>query len=541
MTTFTYRRLYLNLAAISLCTLTLAPAFAAKPVDVAHAHLPLNTLTAVPTDSFQEISHEVDFNGTTHTRLQQMYKGYPVMGADIVSHSKGIGSRNSSMNGVIYQSLNMDLSDTPAYIFEPAQADKAFNRALQLAKHNPQTALTEKQTKLMVYVDKNNQAHWVYRVSYMIHEKNKAPAKPTYIMDAVTFTVYAEWDDVQTLDVVQAGGFGGNRKTGVVTYDGLKGHLPAFTVLREPHAQQCYLRDNVAIVRDTNHYLDVYQFNCPLPVGTHNNIYWDGGVGGPDQEEFIGPDAINGGFSPSNDAYYAAHVITDMYQKWYHVQPLMNPYTKQPMEVMIFTHDGAYANAVWTGRNMILGDGDENFYPLSSLDVIAHEISHGFSMNHAVLEYWQQSGGINESFSDMASQTAEYYATGSSDWLIGKSIYKQEGRAFRYMNDPIKDCYGRKPGDYCSIDNVSQYYDGLNVHHSSGVFNKVFYLMSTAPNWDVKKAFGVMVQANMYYWTYETDFNHAACGVVQANKDYGYDAETVVKAFAAVGIEVGSC
>ena len=54
----------------------------------------------------------------------------------------------------------------------------------------------------------------------------------------------------------------------------------------------------------------------------------------------------------------------------------------------------------------------------------------------------------------------------------------------------------------------------MDVHFSSGIFNKTFYLLGTAEGWNTKKAFDVMVKANMAYWTPNIDFHHAAnCGV----------------------------
>ena len=64
-----------------------------------------------------------------------------------------------------------------------------------------------------------------------------------------------------------------------------------------------------------------------------------------------------------------------------------------------------------------------------------------------------------------AAQAAEFYSTGKNSWQIGPEIVKGKG-ALRYMDDPTKD--GK------SIANVKDYTDDLNVHYSSGVFNKVF-------------------------------------------------------------------
>jgi Zn-dependent metalloprotease len=181
---------------------------------------------------------------------------------------------------------------------------------------------------------------------------------------------------------------------------------------------------------------------------------------------------------------------------------------------------------------MYFGDGLSMFYPLTSLGVGAHEVSHGFTSQHSQLVYQHQSGGLNESFSDMAAQAAEFYSTGRNSWSLGEDIIKGAG-VLRYMDEPTKD--GR------SISHIKNYSDGLDVHFTSGIFNKAFYLLGTSSNWDTRKAFDVMVKANMHYWTSTTSFADAACGVMKATQDYKNDTETVVQAMNAVGIATDRC
>ena len=52
------------------------------------------------------------------------------------------------------------------------------------------------------------------------------------------------------------------------------------------------------------------------------------------------------------------------------------------------------------------------------------------------------------------------------------------------------------PLDGHSIGHVSDYCPGINVHLSSGVYNKAFYLLSNTDDWDIWMAFDVFVTAN---------------------------------------------
>src|SRR5678815_6068662 len=77
--------------------------------------------------------------------------------------------------------------------------------------------------------------------------------------------------------------------------------------------------------------------------------------------------------------------------------------------VMRVHYSSAYENALWDGATMSFGDGASTFYPLTSVDVAGHEVSHGFTEQHSNLTYSGQSGGMNEAFSDMGGEATEYY------------------------------------------------------------------------------------------------------------------------------------
>jgi vibriolysin len=180
---------------------------------------------------------------------------------------------------------------------------------------------------------------------------------------------------------------------------------------------------------------------------------------------------------------------------------------------------------------MTFGDGATTFYPLVSLDVAAHEVSHGFTEQNSGLVYSGQSGGINEAFSDMAGEAAENYMKGSNDWLVGAQIFKGNG-SLRYFEDPTRDG--------SSIGHASDYYDGIDVHHSSGVYNRAFYLLANTSGWNTRKAFEVFVLANRLYWGANTTYDQGACGVTKAATDLGYSLTDVAAAFTTVGVNA-SC
>jgi len=515
-------------------------AFAAKPIDLRHQPTtvlqPYLGANATPSQiTLKEIRRSIDFKKTTHIHLQQMYDGSPIWGSDFIVHvpqgdntalATLSNNKNAVMNGILYQGIEKELGAAPAQ----AQADKALQTSIkeyQSHPENKQKTISKMSTQLMIFVDKTNKPHWTYLVSFFAKPARGLPSKPTKIIDASTFEVYQQWDNIQTNDPVSGGGFGGNEKEGQFTYDGKSNDYPSLSIMRSG-LNICYVQNAEVTVKNINLNDAVTQFDCKAKNPVHDFTYWDG------QQ-----DAVNGGYSPSNDALFVGKVVQEMYKKWYGVPALIDA-NGNPMVLVMRVHE-YMDNAYWDGSSMTFGDGITMFYPLVSLGVGAHEISHGFTQQHSSLQYWSQSGGLNESFSDMAAQAAEFYANGHNSWQIGPEIMKGDG-ALRYMDEPTKDCNGGTPGDWCSIDNVKDYYEGLDVHYSSGVFNKAFYLMGSEKGWNnTKKAFDVMVKANQDYWTSSTSFADAACGVLKATIDYNYDTDVVKSAFENVGISLDNC
>ena len=144
----------------------------------------------------------------------------------------------------------------------------------------------------------------------------------------------------------------------------------------------------------------------------------------------------------------------------------------------------AYDNAYYsdTCKCMFIGDGSF-FTSLGAIDVIGHEMGHGVTAATSNLVYSGESGGLNESSSDINGEVVEAYAraggTGASipntgnDWGMGKEI-SRTGTPLRYMYKPSKDD--------SSPDAWSLSIKFLDVHYSSGPNNRMFYFLSQGSN-----------------------------------------------------------
>lgn len=235
---------------------------------------------------------------------------------------------------------------------------------------------------------------------------------------------------------------------------------------------------------------------------------------------------VNGAYAPMNDAHYFGQRVFDMYTEWLNTRPIRQKLTMR-------VHYGSnVGNAFWDGQQMTFGDGNQSMHPLATWDVISHEVSHGFTEQHSNLEYRGMSGGMNESFSDVSAAAFSQYIHGSFNWKMGEHVMKYD-ESMRYFIDPSRDGW--------SIGHISQYYNGMDVHNSSGIFNKAFYHLATSENWDIKQAFMAYATANQLYWSPYSSFQQGADGVCKAAQTLGYDSTAVGNAFAQVGIRTQDC
>jgi len=211
-----------------------------------------------------------------------------------------------------------------------------------------------------------------------------------------------------------------------------------------------------------------------------------------------------------------------------------------------------YVNAFWDGSRMTYGDGDlsQGYRPLVSLDICGHEITHGVTTYEANLTYSNESGALNESFSDIFGECIENYASGSNDWMMGCDIGVSSCGAFRNMMNPNQysdpDTY---KGDFWYTGTS----DNGGVHINSGVMNKWFYILSvgesgtndTEYNYNVSgitmdKAAAIAYRNLTVYLTASSNYAAAREGaIISATDIYGIDSPEVIatkEAWNAVGV-----
>jgi vibriolysin len=455
----------------------------------------------IETDSQLSFKQKTGAANIDHYHYQQTFRGVPIWG-ERVTISRNKANEIVRSSGAILRGLSFDVPDTKAKLSPEAALERAKSQVREGAQIAPGALKTENDNaRLVVYVrPSDKKAFLSYEVTFFSGSAGGKPTRPFFLIDANSGDVLYRYEGLAN----ELGfGPGGNQRTGKYYYG--KGKLPAFEV--QASGGKCKMETADVTTANYNNQISApdapFEFKC--------------------QENSFKPS--NGAFAPMNDAHYFAVIAVNMYRKWYNIDPIKG-------KVLLRVHYGQdYQNAFWNGTCLTFGDGGDVFYPLVSLDIMTHELSHGFTEQHSGLIYTGESGAINEAFSDMAGEAAKLFASAGRqpEFRIGSTIMKgAEDKPLRYLCEPTRD--GR------SIDHIKDYKPELDVHLGSGIYNKAFCLLAKSSGWNVRKAFGVFLAANRDYWAPSTTFASGAKDVAHAAQDAGYPVGDVKAAFAAVGI-----
>jgi vibriolysin len=495
------RHLEVSLAPAGADLTTAAPAYVAGLDDQLGLGLSAD-------DEYQVMSVSTGADGLRHARMQQMHAGVPVHAAELVVHADD--STFLGFNGYVTKHLD-GFSVTP-------EVDEG--RALQVARTarsgGAEVAFSIEEAELVILPREGGGADLAWRVELFNESQDQLEVGRWMVdVDAGSGDIIDSYDALQT---EQASGPGGNAKKS----------------------------------RTWSAALDVMPKDGQFEMKTDRLVTYD--MAGMTA---LPPDPVKGPIDPIadaaiDDAHGYAEVTLNMMRDWFgHDSIDDNGFVIRSR--VHYKQD--FENAFWNGREMTYGDGKDKFYPLSGgLDVVAHEINHGFTTFHSNLEYTGMSGGLNESFSDIAGTLAEFNLEGDgADFMLGEDIFKSDG-ALRYMCDPRADwayymkMYGKKMG---SIDHASDFTRGLDVHLSSGVPNKAFCLSiarfkATSTGGSTvdaaRKVGAAWYLANAAYWTAGTTYTEGCQGVIDAARALGYSSEEVAAlsdSWKDVGVNCG--
>ena len=418
-----------------------------------------------PADSFIARDAIVDADGTEHVRYQRNYNGLPVIGGDFVVQSRNgkIGKISQTLRSAVRPSLKPVVTSDQAIV----EAGSRFGSHFQGAPSS----------RLVVFA-RGASPVLAHEVVFKGVKADQTETEMHYFVDARSGRVLDQWDTVQTARP----GPGGSGCTGATAAVGTGKSLTAGTV-----------------VLDTTKCGSSYQLVDPTRGGgaTHNMAMKTAGMGAV----FTGTTNVWGNFLVSNsqtaaaDAHYGVATTWDYYKNVHGRNGIANDGKGAVSRV----HYGRnYANASWSDGCfcMTFGDGDNGAtsLPLVALDIAGHEMSHGVTSRSAGLIYSGESGGLNESTSDIFGTMVEYYANNSSDpadYVLGEELFNNNAnmsQAIRYMFKPDLDNYSQSCYDPATTPTAE-------VHSNSGIGNHFFYLLAEGAV--VPAGFGAGTWANL--------------------------------------------
>lgn len=217
---------------------------------------------------------------------------------------------------------------------------------------------------------------------------------------------------------------------------------------------------------------------------------------------------------------------------------------------------GVWHNAVWWENRMWYGQAPDGSGVTRSfaryLDVIAHELTHGVTSNSAGLVYRDQSGALNESYSDIFGIAVKNWDRNQPDTGGDVSTWNWElGAGLGSGGGPLRDLSNpRATGD---PEHMSEYLqtnrDNGGVHTNSNIHNKAAYNVFTATEDDGSPAFTPYQASLLFYLALGqlgklSNFKDSLTAVINAASSL-WQGQTEVRdkkvaaikgAYAAVGI-----
>jgi len=167
----------------------------------------------------------------------------------------------------------------------------------------------------------------------------------------------------------------------------------------------------------------------------------------------------------------------------------------------------SWKNAVWYKQQMWYGQVSNAAGGFDSysryLDVIAHELTHGVTETTAGLKYLNESGALNESFSDIFGIMVKNLNGPHPgdpdlwDWELGAGL-SASGGPLRDLSDPTRT---GDPDHMTKYQHKPSWDDGGGVHTNSNIHNKAAFNVLTAKDANGSHHFAPTQAALLYYLT----------------------------------------
>jgi thermolysin len=472
--------------------------------------------------------------GRSHERFDQYYKGVRVFGADVARQMDG--AVPVSVFGQLYSSI--DLDPTPALSADEATAS--------VERAGPPGLAVDQSAELVVLpLDAG-----AYALAYRLRVTTDTD-RIVYFVDARSGRIILQYSDLQRQAAIGSGQgvFGDTKK---ISARASGGRFVAEDLARPPDIATFDMKGNVT--RTMNFLNGIIGLGLNDFASSSTNTWTDG---------------------PDVDGHVYAGYTYDYYYKRFGRHGLDN--NDLPLTVLIHPARRAdlttassdvvglfYLNAFYAGNGVVVyGEGlppgftsapfhqTVDFFS-GGLDIVAHELSHGVTEFSSGLVYMNESGALNEAFSDFMGVSVKFFFRPAGNGLmqanyeLGSDVLRPGGiRSFD------------NPGVFGDPDHYSNRFvgdaDNGGVHTNCTIIDHAFYL---AIEGGTNRTSGLSVQgvgaANRdqiekifyrgftFFLSSNANFSMARAATIQAARDlYGSVSapeRAVIQAWTAVGV-----
>lgn len=469
--------------------------------------------------------------GRTHERADQYHRGVRVFGADIARQLRdGV---TESLFGTIYEDIGIDAS--PVLDGDRARAVLAARIGQPIDDRRP--------AELVVLpLDGGG-----YALTWRMRVVTRGDARQ-YFVDARTGATVLDYSDRKGQSSVgRATGVLGDTKK--ISVHASAGQFQATDDLRPPVIQTYDLHGNPARADD---FLTGRVDLASGDLGSDTDNDWTDGP--------IGDAHIYAGYT--YDYFFKRFGRRGLNNADIRVQTLVHAVRRSDLELYIEDYFDFFLNAFYDGGGVILlgeglppgftAGGQTWDYLAGALDIVAHELAHGVTEYSSDLIYRNESGALNEAFSDVMGASAEFFfqppggGPMQADYLMGEDVIRPGG--LRSLENP---------GAAGDPDHYSRRFTGIQdnggVHINSTIPGHAFYL---AIEGGANRTSGLSVQGvgggsreqieKVFYRAFtqlmpaDSTFAVARATTIQAARDlYGANSaaeRAVAQAWTAVGV-----
>ncbi len=407
--------------------------------------------------------------GRTHTRFEQLYKGVPVWGGEIVRQDDGAGTL--TVFGNLYEGIDLET--------RPTLSETAARRTLE-ASH-PGARIFPDEVDLMILPVTEGDAV-TYSLTWRAQVLTGTDARVVFV-DAQTGAIRLDYTDRDKQSAVGKGtGVLGDAKK--VSASDASGTYRAIDPLRPPTLSTLDMKgDPLRIER-----ILVGNFPNTIAVSDYasdsDNDWTDGGVvdahvyTGYTYDYYFkrfGRRGLNNSNAPVTSFTNLVKVDDLTRNLAIYGTDILDYYLNA-----FYLHPGVMVYGVGLPSNFTAGGQRyKNF--AGAIDIVGHELTHGVTRYTSNLIYRNESGALNEAFSDMMGTGVEFFfqpaGSGSmqADYLNGEDVITGTSafplNGIRSMQNP--QLFG-DPDHYSIRYTGTQ--DNGGVHTNSGIANNAFYL-----------------------------------------------------------------